>query len=138
MATSTIARLRPATVAPDTIEVILRELVAEQARQRATLAAILALLERGRGARDAADVALLVSIAEAIGNRPFTSAQLMAHADANPALREALIGADITTGQELGCVLRRFEGLTLAGVRVERVADQRAGVVWKVQVVCEG
>ena len=69
---------------------LLREVVAEQARQRVMLAAVLQLLERGRGARDQADVALLLAIAAAIEDRQFTSAQLVAHAKAAPALRDAL------------------------------------------------
>jgi hypothetical protein len=117
-----------------TIEALLTEIRAEQAQQRDMLAAILRLLERGRGARDAADVALLVAIAEAIGDRPFTSAQLMAHAEADPALREALLAADITTPRELGTLCRRLEGAPLAGWCLERVAAHREGVVWCVRV----
>lgn len=125
---------------PDQESVILdalREIAAEQARQRDTLAAIVRLLERNRGARDQADVALLVAIVEAIGDREFTSAQLLAHAEANLALREAIEAADITNAQELGCVFRRMEGMMLAGVRLAHVRDERAGAVWLVQV-CEG
>ena len=122
----------------DPVETLLRELVAEQARQRETLSAILRLLERGRGARDQADARLLLAVAEAINERPFTSSQLMAHSDADPALREALTAADITSAQELGCIFRRLEGILVNGFRLERVADQRAGVLWQVQVqVCE-
>lgn len=114
----------------------LQEIAAEQARQGEMLSTILRLLERGRGARDAADVALLVAVAEAIGDRAFTSAQLMAHAEADPALHAALEAADIVSAQELGCVFRRLDGTTLAGIRLVRAGDQRAGIVWRVQV-CE-
>lgn len=113
---------------------VLREIRAEQARQRATLATILRLLERGRGARDQADVALLVAVAEAIGDRPFTSAALMAHGDADPALREALTAADVTTPRELGMLCRRLEGVLLAGLCLERVDAHRHGIVWCVRV----
>jgi hypothetical protein len=115
---------------------LLRDIRAEQAHQRDTLAAILRLLERGRGARDAADIALLVAIAEAIGDRSFTSAQLIAHGDADPALRAQLLAADITGAQELGCVFRRLEGIALKGFRLERAGDERAGILWRVRV-CE-
>ena len=135
MATTTIARLRPATAA-NVMETLLRGIVAEQARQRDTLSVILRLLERGRGARDKADVALLVAIAEAIGDRPFTSAQLMAHADADPALREAVTDADITNAQEFGCLCRRLEGIAAQGLRLERIDGGRDGVIWAVRV-CE-
>ena len=114
----------------------LREIQAEQAQQRETLATILRLLERGRGARDQADVALLLAVAESISTRPFTSGQLVAHADADPALREALTAADVTSAQQLGCLCRRIQGVALAGFRLVRVGDQRAGIQWQVQV-CE-
>jgi hypothetical protein len=71
-----------------TIEALCNDIVAEQAQQRAVLSSILRLLERGRGPRDAADVALLMAVAEAVGDRPFTSAALIVHAQADPALRE--------------------------------------------------
>ena len=64
------------TRTPDTIADVLRQLLEEQARQRDTLDAILRLLERGRGARDAADVALLVARLprpSAIGRSPARS-----------------------------------------------------------------
>jgi hypothetical protein len=78
-----------------------------------------------------ADIALLAAVAEAIGDRQFTSAQLMAHATVHPALHEALEAADITNAHELGCVFRRMEGIAVTGFRLER-----AGVVWQVRV-CE-
>lgn len=122
------------TASADVLD-LLREIRAEQVQQREVLAAILRLLERGRGARDAADVALLIAIAEAIGDRPFTSAQLMAHADADPALREALTAADITTPRELGTLCaRRLEGAPLAGLCLERVHEHRDGILWRVRV----
>ncbi len=114
---------------------LLRELLTEQARQRTMLAAILQQLQ-GRGARDAADIALLVAIAEAIGDRPFTSAQLFAHGEAAPGLRDALIACDLTTPRELGCLCRRLEGVELKGLRLERVDATRDGILWRVRV-CE-
>ena len=124
---------------PDTTEtlLLLREVVAEQARQRDTLSAILRLLERGRGARDQADVALLVAIAEVFRDRRFTSGQIVAHAGAELVLRDALEAADITSAQELGCVFSPAEGITLAGFRLERVGDERAGIQWQVQVCAD-
>jgi len=109
-------------------------IAAEQSRQRDILDAIVRLLEHGRGARDQADVALLLAIAEAVGDRPFTSAQLIAHAAAAEALREALLAADITTRQELGTLCRRLEGVPLAGLCLTRVDTIRGAVVWVVRV----
>jgi hypothetical protein len=110
---------------------LLREIVVEQREQREVLSSILRLLEHGRGPRDRADIALLAAVAEAIGDRQFTSAQLMAHATVHPALHEALEAADITNAHEFGCVFRRMEGIAVTGFRLER-----AGVVWQVRV-CE-
>jgi hypothetical protein len=122
--------------APADVATLLREVVAEQARQRQMLAEILRLLERGRGARDEADQALLLALAEAVGDRQFTSAQLMAHAAVDPALHEALEAADVTSTKELGCLCRRLEGISIRGVRLARAGDQRGGVLWRL-LVCE-
>jgi len=61
---------------------------------------------------------------------------LFAHAGADAALRDAFEAADITNTQELGCVLRRLEGIAVEGLRLERVRNSREGVQWCV-VVCE-
>jgi len=66
---------------PELVADLLQALVTEQARQGAQIAAILRLLERGRGARDEADAALLVAVVESVGDRQFTSRQLEAHAE---------------------------------------------------------
>lgn len=119
---------------PSDVADLLRGIVAAQARQAEVLDAVLRLLERGRGARDQADEALLVAVVEAIGDRAFTVAQLLAHTEADQRLRDALVAADVDNGQQLGCVFRRLEGAVVAGFRLERVRDQRAGVVWQVRV----
>jgi hypothetical protein len=126
----------PETVLPDPVETLLRQVIAEQAQQRDMLSAILRLLERGRGAREQGDVALLVVIAEIFRDRQFTSGHVIAHTAADVALRDALEAVDITNAQELGCVFRRMEGDAMAGLRLARVANSRAGVLWQVQV-CE-
>ena len=112
----------------------LREIAAEQARQGALTETILRGLDRGRGARDHADATLLLAVAEAVGDRGFKSGEVISHAAADLALREALTSADVTNAQELGCVLRRLEGVAVNGLRLERSADSRAGVVWSVHV----
>jgi hypothetical protein len=136
MRASTLAAVPRPTATPDSVETLLRAIRAEQTRQAGLLAEILRALERGRGPRDSADGALLLAVAEAIGDRPWTSAQLVAHANVDPALREALTAADITSAQELGCVCRRLEGIAVAGLRLDRVGRSREGVLWRVRV-CE-
>ena len=75
-----------------------------------------------------------MAIAEAISDRPFTSAHVMAHAGADPALRDALEAADLMSARELGAVCRRLEGITVRGLRLERMGDTRDGVLWCVRV----
>lgn len=108
---------------------------AVQAQQGAILADILRALERGPVARDRADVALFVTVAETIGDRRWTCGQLVAHSEVAPALRDALEGCDITNARELGQLCRRMEGLVRPGLWLERVGDSRDGVVWRVRVV---
>lgn len=119
-----------------TVTELLADVVAEQARQREMLATILRLLERGRGARDAADMALLEAVAEATRDHQFTSAHLLEHVAADPALRDALEAADITSARELGAVFRRLQGIAMRGFRLDRVGDTREGILWCVRV-CE-
>ena len=91
--------------------------------------------EGRRGARDDADRALLVAIAESIGDRRFTSVALIHHATMiAPALHEALLAADVQEPRELGALFRRLHGIAVDGVRVERVDDSRDGAVWSVRV----
>lgn len=115
----------------DVIAELLHEVILEQARQREQLERILQVL--GGGARSA-HVALLVAIAETVGDRTFTGTQLFAHARVSPDLEDALEAADITNARELGWLCRRLEGTALPGVRLERGGESRAGVVWRVRV----
>ena len=98
------------------------------------LATVVQALSRGRSSRDPADVALLLAIAESIGDRSFTSAQVIAHSKADQALTEALRGADITSAKELGGAFRRCEGLVRDGLRLDHVGRERDGARWR--VVC--
>jgi hypothetical protein len=94
--------------------------------------------EGRRGARDAADRALLVAIAESIGDRRFMSAELMHHATTiAPALHEALRAADVQDAHELGVLFRRLHGVTIDGMRVERTDTTRDGVRWCVRLLRE-
>lgn len=133
-ARSTNRALTEALPATDPVVVLLQELLARQAKQDERLERIERLLDRGRGARDAQDIALLVAVVESIGDRAFTSSELMAHTEADSSLSAALLAADVTTTRELGHLFRRLEGIPLGGFRLERVGDQRAGVAWRVQV----
>ena len=105
-------------------------------RIEAKLDRVLELLERhDQGARDREDERLPLAVIEAVRDRPFTSAQLLAHAEADENLGAAITACDVTNARELGKLLRRLEGLDLHGVRLERVDERhRDGIVWRVQV----
>lgn len=130
----------PAAVAclSDVLAIVLDRLADIQRRQQQheeTLDAIVRALDRGRGARDAADVALLLAIDGAIGDRPFTSRQLLAHArQIAPALLDAIEACDVTTAGDLGSVCRRLEQSPRADVWMERIKPTRRGILRRVRV----
>jgi hypothetical protein len=106
----------------------------EQQRQGETLAAIVRALDRGRGAREAADVALLIAIAEATDDRPFTNTQLLERAATTTTLRDALEACDITNARELGWLCRRLEARPRPDIWIERHGDSHDGMKWRVRV----
>lgn len=124
--------MKTASPTLESIETLLRQVIAEQARHATIQADILRAIERSQGPRDAADQAVLVAIAEAIGDRRWTSGQLLEHAALVPALRDALLAADVTATSALGWFCRRVHGGPGPGTRLERVGDSRAGVLWRV------
>jgi hypothetical protein len=95
---------------------------------------ILAILE-GSGARDDAEEALPLTILEAIGDRVFTSTELMAHTAVDERLQAAIEACCVQDASELGLVLRGLKGFELRGVRLERVGRCGDGVLWRVQVM---
>ena len=98
------------------------------------LTVLVQALPRGRSDRDPADVALLLAIAESIGDFSFTSAQVIAHSKADQALADALLAADVTDAQALGIACRRLEGVVRDGLRLDHVGRVRDGALWKVHV----
>jgi len=87
------------------------------------------------GPRDAADVALVATIALSIGSARWTCRELLAHARGDPELQHALTAADITNAVELGLLLRRCEGRTIDGRVVHRARTRRGLARWWVEVV---
>ena len=98
------------------------------------LVAIRRLLDGGqRGPRDDADRALVMAIRTSIADRVFTSSELIDRADrVDPALKRALLDADVETSHDAGIWMRRMHGTTAAGFAVERVGERRDGVLWSV------
>jgi len=120
----------------DRLEHILAEIGdvrTEQQRQGETLAAIVRALDR-RAPRDAADVALLIAIAQA-WDQPFTCHALLEHARTlAPTVREALLACDVVTTTDLGWWCRRLEASPRQDVWIERAGDSRDGVLWRVRL----
>jgi hypothetical protein len=104
-------------------------------RLESKLDRLLAILEAPPA--DPADADLLAAMWTAIGSSTFTATACLARVAVagDVDLGEALRRADVTTGQELGTLLRRLEGRVLNGCCVRRVDVSRAGVVWRVSRV---
>jgi len=102
------------------------------------LAARVAVLEAGRGPRDAEDQALVVAIGVATKGLDFSASALCRHASVDPALSEAFEAADvdIDSARQVGKLLRRIAGHDVAGWRVEQVGTDRKGIRWRLRV-CE-
>ena len=104
-------------------------------------------LQVGRGhvteTNDEAIIALLAAIAAIPeSHREFTISTLIVHSEtvadvcADPRLRDGIIGAvGGVNGCKLGKLLRVIEGKAIAGLRVARVGDSSAGIVWRVSRV---
>lgn len=88
------------------------------------------------GPRDRQRARLVVTMAARVGARSFTAADLLKHArpEVDPDLGAALADCLIDSPKQLGRELRRLEGRPIAGFIVERVADGRDGIAWRVRV----
>jgi len=104
--------------------------LAAERSARELLEARVSALEGRRGPRDERDRELLAVLARRIGSRKFTSLQLLAHGRADPEVAHAMAAADLTTPQEIGCVLRRLKDATIDGRTI-----RREGRRWWVHVV---
>ena len=109
---------------------LLRQLVAEVRGLRADLAR---QHVGEQGGDDVRTANLLSGIADAIGDRLFTSAELLEHAKVIagplPAVLDAL---NVATPRRLGKCLGRIEGRECAGLAVQRVGTDVDGIIWKV------
>lgn len=99
----------------------------------AELVRIRELLER-RAPRDERHAALVQAIAAAAGSAAFTSAELIAHAQIEGALRTAILASCAElNGRKLGRLLRRIEGADSLGWTIERCGADSSGVIWSVK-----
>lgn len=130
-------------MAPDDLA---RTLGAIQAQLDAILAGqreILAALPARRARASAADRALVRAVFEAVGNRLFTSAEILDYlanrqlAGAS-AIREALLAAiDDPTSIRLGKLLERIQDVELDGLRVVRAKNEGGSALWSVVEIRE-
>ncbi len=102
---------------------------AEQAAQRARVEQ----LEARNGPRDAAEGAVLLAIAAAVGSRQFTSRELLVHAEQDADLAGALLDADCMSVRETGKLLARLSWQPVDGYQLERAGTVREGIVWRVR-----
>jgi hypothetical protein len=120
----------PPEPSPELLE--LRALLMAQQRTNQLLERLERLLTVGRGARDAADARLVLTIGPAAEWLPFKAHSVINRARSVPELAAALTGADITSAKQLGKLFARLEGVVIEGVRLERVPTPRGGSLWRV------
>ena len=134
------ARVDPAAslagASPPAVLTLLAELVAAVLAQSAEIRGLRADLAAGRGAPNAGSEAmanLLREIVAYCGDQAFSTSALTAHAEGAPALSAAIIGAaGILNARAVGKVLKKWEGVDVGGLQVQRLGLDAAGVIWKV------
>jgi hypothetical protein len=91
--------------------------------------------EELRAARRAEPIAavLLPVLASVAGSRCFTAREVIAHANVEPSLRDAL---GVSSARRLGKYFRSIEGRKVNGFQLERIGAERDGLLWIVRV-CE-
>src|SRR4051812_46656141 len=77
--------------------------------------------------------ALLAEIAAHVGERAFTSSELLQHADTANAWLDALADAGAATPRRAGKLFRKIAGRNLSGFVVERTGRESGGTVWAVR-----
>lgn len=90
-------------------------------------------VSKGRGPRPA-DVAMLVSMAGALGARRFTAAEAWAVRESSD-LVAAFDAAFIDDAQQLGQALRRLAGVSLSGFQIDRVGERGGVALWRIQTL---
>ena len=120
------------SIALDSNTELLRQILAQ-------LTEINAKLSESPPALSAADRKALSIIAPAIyasvNDQLFMCSQLLQFArddDDLLAALDAALGQDGGTGRRLGQLLARCAGVALEGFRIERIAEERLGLLWRV------
>jgi hypothetical protein len=74
---------------------------------------------------------LLSVIAAAVQGREFSAVEVMKHARVTPVLAQTLTAARLTNARALGQYLLRVEGRPVGHVRVQRIGEDRDGIIWR-------
>lgn len=103
----------------------------------AALQALRADLETaGVLSRPDTDQQIVAAIAEAVGSRTFTAAELIEHADTVGGGLAAQLAAGLSgklTSRGLGKLLARLDGKPFEGLEIRRLGDDRNGAIWAVR-----
>jgi hypothetical protein len=112
---------------PDVIEQLVTEM-------RALRSAVERLTEERHGPRvSLAAHSVLSAIFNEVGNKQFTSGELLSYAAAQSApLLSALADAGATTPKRAGKLFAKVKGRNLSGLSIDRVAHESAGIVWTI------
>ena len=95
-----------------------------------------ALAEAGYGVSLTNDHQMVAAIAEAVGSRTFTAAELIEHADTVGGGLAAQLAAGLSgklTSRGLGKLLARLDGKPFDGLEIRRLGDDRNGAIWAVR-----
>ena len=75
----------------------------------------------------------LVRLAAAVGDRAFSAREAIQHAELlDRELAAAFTVAGLTSARQLGVFFHYIEGQTIAGLRLERLGQDRDGAIWRV------
>jgi hypothetical protein len=112
---------------PDVIEQLVREM-------HGLCVAVKHLTEKQHGRRvSTACHTLLSVIFNEVGNKCFTSKELLSYAAARSApLLSALADAGATNPKRAGKLFAKVKGRNLSGLSIDRVAHESAGIVWTI------
>src|SRR5262245_4611136 len=134
----TTTRSRPSSVRDTGLELSRRELCIELRALRLVVQQLVAELraqrqDHERRRQRPSRAGLLSAIATSVGDREFTAAEVLRHAEVDPALATALDRAELTTARLVAKFFQQVKGRTIDGVRVEPIGkDGDGSILWRV------
>jgi hypothetical protein len=116
---------------PATVDELQRQLAALTTR----VTVLEAALSRRRGPRDDDDRRVFAAVANAFEIRSFVGREVIERSQFDATLARALAQADCESPRSLGRLFGRVEGTEIGGLRLTRVAvNKAAGIVWRFEV----